>query len=41
MATVVALLMLNFVDEHFNSARYTKAAIAMVSHMTKSFSWQA
>jgi hypothetical protein len=37
MATVVALLFLNFVDEHFNQARYTKAATAMLSHMTKSF----
>ena len=37
MATVVALLFLNFVDEHCNSARYTKAAAAMLSHMTKSF----
>ena len=25
MATVVALLILNFVDEHFNDARYTRA----------------
>ena len=38
MATVVALLFLNFVDEHFNKARYTKAAVAMFSHITKSFS---
>ena len=38
MATVVALLFLNFVDEHFNKARYTNAAVAMFSHITKSFS---
>ena len=37
MATVVALLMLNFVDEHFNDARYTRAATAMLSHMARSF----
>ena len=37
MATVVALLFLNFVDEHFNKARYTTAAVAMLSQMTKSF----
>jgi len=37
MATVVALLILNFVDEHFNDARYTKAAGAMLTHITKSF----
>jgi hypothetical protein len=38
MATVVALLFLNFVDEHFNKARYTTAAVAMLSHITRSFS---
>jgi hypothetical protein len=37
MAAVVALLMLNFVDEHFNSARYTKAAMTMFSHIARSF----
>lgn len=37
MATMVALLFLNFVDEHFNKARYTNAAAAMLSNMTKSF----
>jgi hypothetical protein len=37
MAAVVALLMLNFVDEHFNNARYTKAAMTMVSHIARSF----
>jgi hypothetical protein len=35
MATVVALLMLNFVDEHFNDARYTRAATAMLSHIAQ------
>ena len=34
MATVVALLLLNFVDEHFNDARYTTN---MLSHMARSF----
>jgi hypothetical protein len=38
MAAVVALLILNFADEHFNSARYTRAAMAMVSHIARSFS---
>jgi hypothetical protein len=38
MATVVALLALNFADEHFNSARYTQAAMAMLSQIARSFS---
>jgi hypothetical protein len=38
MATVVALLILNFADEHFNSARYTRGAMAMLSHVARSFS---
>jgi hypothetical protein len=38
MATVVALLMLNFADEHFNSARYTRGAMAMLSQIARSFS---
>jgi hypothetical protein len=38
MAIVVALLILNFVDEQFNDARYTRAATAMLSHIAKSFS---
>jgi hypothetical protein len=38
MATLVALLMLNFLDEHFNDARYTRAAAAMLSHIAQSFS---
>jgi hypothetical protein len=37
MATVVALLILNFVDEHFNDARYTRASKAMLSHIARSF----
>ena len=37
MATVVALLILNFVDEHFNDARYTRAATAMLSQIVESF----
>jgi hypothetical protein len=37
MATLVALLFLNFVDEHFNDARYTRAAMTMLSQITRSF----
>jgi hypothetical protein len=37
IATVVVLLLLNFVDEHFNDARYTRAATAMLSHIARSF----
>ena len=37
MATVVALLILNFVDEHFNEARYTWAATTMFSQIAHSF----
>ena len=37
MATVVALFILNFVDEHYNDARYTRAATAMLSQIAKSF----
>lgn len=37
MAIMVALLALNFVDEHFNDARYTKASKVMLSHMARSF----
>jgi hypothetical protein len=36
MATVVALLMLHFVDEHFNDARYTGAATVMLSYIGRS-----
>jgi hypothetical protein len=38
MATLFALLILNFADEHFNSARYTRAAIGMLSDIARSFS---
>jgi hypothetical protein len=37
MTAVVALLMLNFVDEHFNDARYTRATMAMVASIARSF----
>jgi hypothetical protein len=37
MATLVALLILNFADEHFNDARYTRAATAMLSHIARAF----
>ena len=37
MATLVALLILNFADEHFNDARYTRAVTAMLSHIARSF----
>jgi hypothetical protein len=38
IATIVALLILNFVDEHFNDARYTRGAMSMASHIIRSFS---
>ncbi len=37
MATVVALLILNFVDEHFNDARFSQAATGMLSEIVQSF----
>jgi hypothetical protein len=37
LATVVALLLLNFMDEQFNDARYTRAAMTMLSHVVHSF----
>ena len=37
MTALVALLILNFVDEHFNDARYTRAAMAIASHIKQSF----
>jgi hypothetical protein len=37
MATMVALLVLNFVDEHFNNAHYTKAAKVVVYQIARSF----
>jgi hypothetical protein len=38
MATVVALLVLSFVDEHFNGARFTRAATDVLSQIARSFS---
>jgi hypothetical protein len=38
MAAVVALLILSFVDEHFNGARYTRATMVIVSNVARSFS---
>jgi hypothetical protein len=37
MAAVVALLALNFVDEQFNDARYTRAAMVIFSQIARSF----
>jgi hypothetical protein len=37
MATLVALLVLNLMDEHFNEARYTRAATSMLSQIARSF----
>ena len=37
LATVVALLTLSFVDEHFNDARYTRAAMVIFSQIARSF----
>ena len=37
MATIVALLVICFVDEHFNDARYTRAASSMITHIMRSF----
>jgi hypothetical protein len=36
-ATIVALLTLNFVDEHFNNAHFTKAAKVVVYQIARSF----
>ena len=38
MAAMVALLLLNFVDEHFNDARYTRATAVLLLNIAKSFS---
>ena len=38
MAAVVALLILNFVDEHFNDARYTRATMVVLSNIARAFS---
>jgi hypothetical protein len=37
MTIVVALLFLNFADEHFNDGRYSGAAMTMLSHIARSF----
>ncbi|MEH2562981.1 hypothetical protein V1289_002608 [Bradyrhizobium sp. AZCC 2289] len=36
-ATMVALLILNFVDEHFNGAQYSRGAMAVIAHIARSF----
>jgi hypothetical protein len=35
---VVALLVLSCADEHYNNARYTQAAMAVLSQIVRSFS---
>jgi hypothetical protein len=37
MAVIFAVLIFNFADEHFNSARYTLAAMNAISNITRSF----
>jgi hypothetical protein len=37
MATIVALVIIGLVDEHFNDARYTRAATTMLSQIVRSF----
>jgi hypothetical protein len=37
LAAVVALLTLSFVDEHFNDARYIRAAMVIFSQIARSF----
>jgi hypothetical protein len=37
MATLIALLVINLVDEHFNDSRYTRAATTMFSQIVRSF----
>jgi hypothetical protein len=37
IAAMVALLVLSSVDEHFNDARYTRAATSLLSEVVKSF----
>jgi hypothetical protein len=34
-ATMVALLILNFVDEHFYGAHYSRGAMAVISHIAR------
>ncbi len=38
MAIIFAVLIFNFADEHFNSARCTLAAMNVISNITRSFS---
>jgi hypothetical protein len=37
MSAVVALLILSFVDEHFNDARYTRAMTSIFFQVARSF----
>jgi hypothetical protein len=37
VATLVALLILHFVDEQYNDARYTRAATTVLSNIARSF----
>ena len=37
MAAIVALLFLHFMDEQFNNARYSRAAVIMVERMIGAF----
>jgi hypothetical protein len=37
LTAVVALIALGFADEHFNDARYVRAATAMLSQIVQSF----
>ena len=37
LTAVVALIALGFADEHFNEARYVRAATAMLSQIVQSF----
>lgn len=37
MATMVTLLILNFVDEQYNVGRYTRAATVVLSQIARSF----
>ena len=37
MSALVALLILNFVDEHFNGARYMRAMTSILFQVARSF----
>jgi len=37
MAAIVALLLLNLMDERFNNARYSRATASMVEKIIRSF----